>query len=131
MAAAKKGDTKTQKNAKAQKTDKPAKKKEAKKWGKTSEKNKAFRSVTVTKTMYDKIKKDVSGSNMVSPATLASKNNIVVSLAKKLLKEFEEEGLIQVLTKSSFTIIYGKRDAASEKAELKPEEAGSPAVLAS
>lgn len=120
MAAAKKADPKAQKKgAKPQKDAGAAKKKAPKKWVKTAEKEKVHREVVVTKAVYEKIKKEAIGSNLITPGALASKNNLTVSLAKKLLQSFVDEGFLEVLTKSSFGTAYGKKKAA----ELKEVEA--------
>lgn len=108
--AAKKADPKAQQK-KSGKDSKPAKKKEVKKWVKTVTKEKVLRNVIINEDLYGKIKKEVGNMSVVTPATISTKYNLILSLAKKILDDLTEKQHLEVIAKSSFGTVYGKREA--------------------
>ncbi|KAI5187411.1 small subunit ribosomal protein S25e [Nematocida homosporus] len=109
--AAKKVDSKTQKKP----TDKSTKKKDQKKWVKTTTKEKVLKNVILDEEIFSKVKKEVVNMTVVTPSNLASKHNFSNSLAKQILDEVVKTGEIEVISKSSFGTIYGKKVVAEEK----------------
>jgi len=110
---AKKADPKAQKGSKDKK---PTKKKEAKKWTKTEVKEKLQRSVIVNQEIFAKVKKDVLGMTIITPAAITNKHNFPITLSKRILEEIVKTGEIERVASSSFGVIYGKKEIIAEKA---------------
>ncbi|OAG31079.1 small subunit ribosomal protein S25e [Nematocida displodere] len=108
--AAKKVDPKAQKKTAGAKV-KATKKKEPKKWVKTTVKETTMRNVIINEESFNKIKKEVLGMTVISPSNISTKNNITVSLAKRILSAIVKTGEIEVIAHSSFGSIYGKKEA--------------------
>ncbi len=71
-----------------------------------SAEEKQIRSVEVTSELEEEIKKYVRKAKAVTPQSLASKYGIRVSIAKKLLRTFEKEGLVVCVDGYSKLRIY-------------------------
>lgn len=67
---------------------------------------KIVREIEVKPSILENIKKDVQRSRVVTPQSLALKYNIRVSVARKLLRRFEEEGLVIYVDGNSRIRIY-------------------------
>ncbi len=67
---------------------------------------KIIREIEVKPSILEQIKKDVQRSKVVTPQSLAMKYNIRVSVARKLLRKFEEEGLVTYVDGNSRIRIY-------------------------
>ncbi len=67
---------------------------------------KIIRDVEVKPQVMDQIRKEVVRSSYITPQSLAMKYNIRVSVARKLLREFEREGLVTYVDGNSRIRIY-------------------------
>lgn len=67
---------------------------------------KIVREVEVEPQLLEQIKKDVVRSSYVTPQSLALKYNVRVSVARKLLRDFEKEGLVVYVDGNSRIRIY-------------------------
>ncbi len=67
---------------------------------------KIIRDVEVKPSVLEQIKKEVQRSKVVTPQSLALKYNIRVSVAKRLLRQFEKEGLVVYVDGNSRIRIY-------------------------
>ncbi|KAI5180747.1 small subunit ribosomal protein S25e [Nematocida sp. AWRm80] len=117
---AKKVDPKAQKKTTGK--DKPSKKKDQKKWVKTTTKEKILKVATVDQELYNKIKKEVSTMVVITPSSIGSKNNLNVTVAKQILAQLASEGLIECLTKSAMGITYTKKEAPQPETKASVEE---------
>ncbi|KAL9095046.1 MAG: hypothetical protein Q9165_002648 [Trypethelium subeluteriae] len=93
-------------------------KKQKKKWSKGKVKDKAQHAVVLDKTTSDKLQKDVQSYRLVTVAILVDRLKINGSLARKALKDLEEEGVIKKVVGHSKCPIYSKpkslRDTAAK-----------------
>lgn len=76
---------------------------------------KIVREVEVRPSNLDQIKKDVQRSSVITPQSLALKYNIRVSVAKRLLRQFEKDGLVVYVDGNSRIRIYRGTKAKSSK----------------
>lgn len=122
--AAKKADPKAQQKGTAQKDKKEKSKSKSagKKWNTVQVKDKVQKNVIINQSLFEKIKKEVLGMVIVTPATIASKHNLTVSLAKRILAEVAQTGEIEKIASSSFGVVYGKTVAATPAAEQPAAE---------
>jgi len=67
---------------------------------------KIVREIEIKPSILDNIKRDVQRSKAVTPQSLALKYNIRVSLARKLLRRFEKDGLVIYVDGNSRVRIY-------------------------
>ncbi len=67
---------------------------------------KIVREIEVKPSVLDQIRKDVQRSKVVTPQSLALKYNIRVSVARRLLREFANEGLVMYVDGNSKIRIY-------------------------
>ncbi len=67
---------------------------------------KIVRDIEVKPSVLEQIKKEVQRSKVVTPQSLALKYNIRVSVAKRLLRQFEKEGLVIYVDGNSRVRIY-------------------------
>ncbi|KAI5172320.1 small subunit ribosomal protein S25e [Nematocida sp. LUAm3] len=111
MAAKKVADTKGQKKGGAAK---PTKKKEPKKWVTTVKKETVLKNVIINEEAFGKMKKEIVGMSVVTPASIATKHNLSYSLAKQILDEILKTGEIEIISKSGFGTIYGKKLQSAE-----------------
>lgn len=72
----------------------------------TEKTEKIVREVEVEPQLLEQIKKEVVRSSYVTPQSLALKYNIRVSIARKLLRNFEREGLVVYVDGNSRIRIY-------------------------
>ncbi|KAH9385713.1 small subunit ribosomal protein S25e [Nematocida major] len=107
--AAKKVDPKAQQKKGGK--DKAPKKVDAKKWTKTESKAKTLKISVINEETFNKIKKEVLAMNIITPATVSAKNNLETAVAKRILDKIVESGEIEIIAKSSFGRIYGKKEA--------------------
>ncbi|KAL5614988.1 hypothetical protein BROUX41_005053 [Berkeleyomyces rouxiae] len=92
----------------------PAAKKQKKKWSKGKVKDKAQHAVYLEKNVSEKLHKDVQSFRLVTVATLVDRMKINGSLARKCLKDLEEEGLIKPVVQHSKMQIYTRVVSATE-----------------
>ncbi|KAI5189895.1 small subunit ribosomal protein S25e [Nematocida minor] len=116
--AAKKVDPKAQQKKGGK--DKPAKKVDTKKWTKTASKDKQIKASVITEDIFNKIKKEVLGMSLITPATISARHNLETAVAKNILEEIVKTGEIEVIAKSSFGRVYGKKETKEVK-EIKEE----------
>ncbi len=74
-----------------------------------SSEEKQVRSIEVTPELEEEIRKYVKKAKTVTPQSLASKYGIRISVAKKLLRVFEKEGLVVCVDGYSKLRIYRAR----------------------
>lgn len=67
---------------------------------------KIVRDIELKPQLIDQIKKEVIRSSYVTPQSLAMKYNIRVSVARRLLRDFEREGLVVYVDGNSRIRIY-------------------------
>ncbi len=72
----------------------------------TEKSEKIIRDIEVKPSTLDQIKKEVQRSKVVTPQSLALKYNIRVSVARRLLRQFEKEGLVIYVGGNSRIRIY-------------------------
>ncbi len=72
----------------------------------TEKSEKIVRDIEVKPSILEQIKKEVQRSKVVTPQSLALKYNIRVSVAKRLLRQFEREGLVVYVDGNSRIRIY-------------------------
>ncbi|EHY65968.1 hypothetical protein NEAUS04_1265 [Nematocida ausubeli] len=106
--------------AQLKKKDKAPKKVETKKWTKTESKAKQLKTSVITQDIFNKIKKEILAMALITPATIAARNNFEIALAKNILDQIVESGEIEIIAKSSFGRIYGKKETKEVK-EIKEE----------
>lgn len=80
--------------------------KKKKKFGKVYEYEYTVRDILVTGELKERIEKEIQGLKVVTPTDLALKYNIRVSVAKRLLKEFEEKGIVKLVFANRRTRLY-------------------------
>ncbi len=76
---------------------------------------KIIREIEVKPSVLEQIKKEVQRSKVVTPQSLALKYNIRVSVARRLLREFEKEGLVVYIDGNSKIRIYRGTKAKAPK----------------
>ncbi len=76
---------------------------------------KIIREIEVKPSVLEQIKKDVQRSKVVTPQSLAMKYNIRISVARKLLRQFEKEGLVIYVDGNSRIRIYRGAKAKTPK----------------
>ncbi|KAI9709112.1 MAG: 40S ribosomal protein S25 [Bogoriella megaspora] len=81
-------------------------KKQKKKWSKGKVKDKAQHAVVLDKTTSDKLQKDVQSYRLITVAILVDRLKINGSLARKALKDLEEQGVIKKVVGHSRGSIY-------------------------
>ena len=79
-----------------------------KKWSKGKVKDKAQHSVSLDKTTYDRILKEVPTFKFVSQSILIERLKIGGSLARLAIKHLEKEGQIKRIVHHSAQLIYSK-----------------------
>ncbi|MCC6029198.1 MAG: 30S ribosomal protein S25e [Candidatus Korarchaeum sp.] len=67
---------------------------------------KIIRDIEVKPQVMEQMRKEVVRSSYITPQSLAMKYNIRVSVARKLLREFEREGLVVYVDGNSRLRIY-------------------------
>ncbi len=67
---------------------------------------KVVRDIELKPQLVDQIRKEVARSSYVTPQSLAMKYNIRVSVARRLLRELEREGLVLYVDGNSRIRIY-------------------------
>ncbi|KAI9647094.1 40S ribosomal protein S25 [Ciborinia camelliae] len=81
-------------------------KKQKKKWSKGKVKDKAQHAVILDKSTSDRLAKDVQSYRLVTVAVLVDRLKINGSLARRCLKELEENGQIKIVVKHHAGDIY-------------------------
>lgn len=77
-----------------------------KKWGKVFESTVIERAAVIDEELAENIEKDIKNSDAITPQELADKHGIRVSLAKKILRKFADDGVIQLQFKTNSYEIY-------------------------
>lgn len=95
--------------------DKPAKKVDAKKWTKTESKAKQLKISVINEETFNKLKKEVLSMSLITPATIAARNNLETAVAKTILDEITRTGEIEIIARSSFGRVYAKKEIIPEK----------------
>ncbi len=72
----------------------------------SSESEKVVRDLEVTPKLMEQIRKEVPKSKYITPQLMAMRYNIRVSVARKLLKQLLEEGLVVYVDGNSRLRIY-------------------------
>ncbi|MCD6243847.1 MAG: hypothetical protein J7J65_01245 [Candidatus Korarchaeota archaeon] len=67
---------------------------------------KITRDIETKPSVLEQIKKEVPKSRVITPQSLAMKYNIRVSVARRLLRQFEKEGLVFYVNGNSRVRIY-------------------------
>ncbi len=88
----------------------------------SAEAEKVTRELEVSPKVMEQIRKEVSRARVVTPQSLAMKYNIRVSVARKLLRQFQEEGLVVYVDGNSRLRIYR---GAKAKVKVERESEGS------
>ncbi|RLF13903.1 MAG: hypothetical protein DRJ66_07010 [Thermoprotei archaeon] len=70
------------------------------------EKEKQVALTFVDPSIYEAIKKEAPKATLLTPYIIASKYNVKLSTAKKILRQLEKEGLIQLISRSRRTEIF-------------------------
>ncbi len=68
--------------------------------------------VELTESLVEQARRELSRERWITPYKVASRYGIKVSLAKKLLKRLEEEGVLVLFSKSRRSSIYVPRERA-------------------
>ncbi len=76
---------------------------------------KIVRDIEIKPSIFEQIKKEVQRSKVVTPQSLALKYNIRVSIAKRLLRQFEKEGLVIYINGNSRVRIYRRARSKTPK----------------
>lgn len=82
--------------------------KKKKKWGKIYQYTPIKRDIVLTDEKANEIETDLKKATAVTPQSLASKHGIRVSLAKKILKEYNEKGKLKLVHSKSKYQVYNK-----------------------
>jgi ribosomal protein S25 len=80
--------------------------KKKKRWGRVYESQSLIRGVRLDQDKADEIAKDIKNSKVVTPQSLSQKHTIRVSLARKILRQMEEDGKITLKYKNGAEEIY-------------------------
>ncbi|MGY0288111.1 MAG: 30S ribosomal protein S25 [Candidatus Methanodesulfokora washburnensis] len=70
------------------------------------QKEKIVRSVEVTQEMLNEMKKALKRAKVVTPQSIAESYGIKVSVAKRILRELEKEGVVMYVNGNSKLRIY-------------------------
>jgi small subunit ribosomal protein S25e len=89
-------------------------KKQKKKWSKGKVKDKAQHAVIVDKTTNEKVYKDVPSYRVITVAVLVDRMKVNGSVARAILKELEEKGIIRRVVSSAKGNIYTRAIGASD-----------------
>ncbi|KAG8847031.1 hypothetical protein FRB96_001681 [Tulasnella sp. 330] len=84
-----------------------------KKWSKGRVKDKAQHAVTLDKTLYDRIMKEVPGFRFISIAILIERLKINGSLARRAIRHLETEGLIKRIVHHHSQLVYTRASGAA------------------
>ncbi|SCU79001.1 LAME_0A06788g1_1 [Lachancea meyersii CBS 8951] len=87
-------------------------KKSKKKWSKKSHKDKAQHAVILDQEKYDRIMKEVPTYRYVSVSVLVDRLKLGGSLARIVLRQLEQDGVITPVSKHSTQAIYCRATAA-------------------
>ena len=79
-----------------------------KKWGKVWESNIIKRAATMDNDKAEEISKYLEGLKVITPQELANRMQIRVSLARKILSTYAEEGAFTLTHKNGISEIYSK-----------------------
>ena len=55
---------------------------------------------------FNEIKKEALTANLITPYMIASKYNVKISTAKRILRHLEAEGIVKLVSRSRRTLIY-------------------------
>ncbi|KAJ5226440.1 40S ribosomal protein S25 [Penicillium chermesinum] len=81
-------------------------KKQKKKWSKGKVKDKAKHEVVLEKTVAEKLNKDVQSYRLITVSTLVDRHKINGSLARAVLNDLEERGVIKKVVGHNTLNIY-------------------------
>lgn len=101
--ATKKPITSVEKRLKRQQEE--AQKKAQKKTTKTG-KEVTSKTITIDKDTINKVQEELKKEKIITPYVLASKINVTISVAKKILEELERQGMISQVVKNRRTAVY-------------------------
>ncbi|CEP64912.1 40S ribosomal protein eS25 LALA0_S15e00210g [Lachancea lanzarotensis] len=87
-------------------------KKSKKKWSKKSHKDKAQHAIVLDQEKYDRIMKEVPTYRYVSVSVLVDRLKLGGSLARIVLRQLEQDGVIKPVSKHSTQAIYSRATAA-------------------
>ncbi|CUS22718.1 LAQU0S06e04456g1_1 [Lachancea quebecensis] len=87
-------------------------KKSKKKWSKKSHKDKAQHAIILDQEKYDRIMKEVPTYRYVSVSVLVDRLKLGGSLARVVLRQLEQDGVIKPVSKHSTQAIYARATAA-------------------
>ncbi|SCU90723.1 LANO_0D09736g1_1 [Lachancea nothofagi CBS 11611] len=87
-------------------------KKSKKKWSKKSHKDKAQHAIILDQEKYDRIMKEVPTYRYVSVSVLVDRLKLGGSLARIVLRQLEQDGVIKPISKHSTQAIYARATAA-------------------
>ncbi|CAR25375.1 40S ribosomal protein S25 [Lachancea thermotolerans] len=87
-------------------------KKSKKKWSKKSHKDKAQHAIILDQEKYDRIMKEVPTYRYVSVSVLVDRLKLGGSLARVVLRQLEQDGVIKPISKHSTQAIYARATAA-------------------
>jgi small subunit ribosomal protein S25e len=95
-----------------------------KKWGKgKAQKDKREWSTILTAEVAAELEKSVVRSRLITPAKLAERNKITLTVARKVLRQLEADGKIQRLAAHHTLDVYGRLGAADEPGAAEAAEA--------
>ncbi|SCU83375.1 LADA_0C11034g1_1 [Lachancea dasiensis] len=87
-------------------------KKSKKKWSKKSHKDKAQHAVILDQEKYDRIMKEVPTYRYVSVSVLVDRLKLGGSLARIVLRQLEQDGVIKPVSKHATQAIYARATSA-------------------
>jgi small subunit ribosomal protein S25e len=107
--------SKKEKAAKAMATSR----KEKKKWTVTKKEEVVRKTVTVSDELLARVEKELGKAVLVSPYSLGAKHNINISVAKNLLRHFEQAGVVEKVYSSPRMCGYSAVKKAQEEAQIE------------
>ncbi|AHC51189.1 30S ribosomal protein S25 [Sulfolobus acidocaldarius SUSAZ] len=64
------------------------------------------KSITIDKDTVSKVQEELKKEKIITPYALASKINVTISVAKKILEELERQGMLAKVTKNRRIVVY-------------------------
>ncbi|CAG8488213.1 3587_t:CDS:2 [Paraglomus occultum] len=77
-----------------------------KKWSKGKIKDKANNAIILDTATYEKLHKEVPLYKLITPSVLVDRHRVNGSLARAIIREFEEKGLIRKISTHGSQLIY-------------------------
>merc|ERR1711862_117964 len=84
-----------------------------KKWSKTKTREKVNNLVVFDQATYDRFVKEVPSYKLITPSVVSDRLKINASLARRALRQLEEQGLIKLVASGCSQLIYTRATAAT------------------